>query len=110
MVRVYSTEDFKHCKAQSSSSRGPMRSSPERPAGIIYLERQTKGRRGKPVVIIRGLPLNKLDLEETARKFKTKCGVGGAVIRDTILIQGDKRALLKEELETMGYEVKLTGG
>lgn len=87
-----------------------MRSSPGNPVGIVYLERQTKGRRGKPIILIRGLPLNRLDLKETARKFKTKCGVGGAVIRDTILIQGDKRALLKEELETMGYEVKLTGG
>ena len=87
-----------------------MRSSPGNPVGIVYLERQTKGRRGKPIILIRGLPLNRLDLEETARKFKTKCGVGGAVIRDNILIQWDKRALLKEELETMGYEVKLTGG
>lgn len=87
-----------------------MRSSPGNPVGIVYLERQTKGRRGKPIILIRGLPLNRLDLEETARKFKTKCGVGGAVIRDNILIQGDKRALLKEELETMGYEVRLTGG
>ena len=110
MVRVYSTEDVKHCKAQPSSSKGPMRSSPGNPVGIVYLERQTKGRRGKPIILIRGLPLNRLDLEETARKFKTKCGVGGAVISDTILMQGDKRALLKQELESMGYEVKLTGG
>ena len=51
-----------------------MRSSPGNPVGIVYLERQTKGRRGKPIILIRGLPLNRLDLEETARKFKTKCG------------------------------------
>ena len=112
MVRVYSTEDLKNSKDQNIASICPKGGSPGKTnhTGIVHLERQKKGRRGKAVTVISGLSLDRLDLEETARALKMKCGVGGTVISNTILIQGDKRAFLKKELESMGYEVKLSGG
>ena len=78
--------------------------------GIVRLQRQTKGRNGKPVVIISGLPLTDTDLKQLAKSLKSKCGVGGSIEGSNILIQGDQRAILRELLETMGYTVKLSGG
>ena len=112
MVGVYSTDDLKNSKEQSSASICPKGGSPGKRnhTGIVHLERQKKGRKGKAVTVISGLSSERFELEETARKLKMKCGVGGAVISNTIMIQGDKRAFLKKELESMGYEVKLSGG
>jgi translation initiation factor 1 len=78
--------------------------------GIVRLQRQVKGRGGKPVVAITGLPLNSDDLKALARKLKNKCGVGGTVEDSTILIQGDKRPELQAELVALGYQVKISGG
>ncbi len=78
--------------------------------GIVRLQRQVKGRRGKPVVIITGLSLPPAELKSLSKKLKSKCGVGGTVDGAAIIIQGDKRDLLQAELESMGYEVKLSGG
>ena len=112
MVKVHSTDELKNFKEQHSASVCPKGGSPGKRnhTGIVHLERQKKGRKGKAVTVISGLSSERFELEETARKLKMKCGVGGAVISNTILIQGDKRAFLKEELESMGYEVKLSGG
>ena len=112
MVKVYSTDELKNFKEQNSTSVCLKGGSPGKRnhTGIVHLERQKKGRKGKAVTVISGLSSDRVELEETARKLKMKCGVGGAVISNTILIQGDKRAILKEELESMGYEVKLSGG
>ena len=78
--------------------------------GIVRLQRQTKGRNGKPVVIITGLPLAGEPLKALAKDLKNRCGVGGSIEQGNILIQGDKRDLLKQLLEDRGYTVKLAGG
>ncbi len=78
--------------------------------GIVRLQRQTKGRSGKPVVLITGIPLKPPELKALASKLKAKCGVGGSTDKGTIIIQGDKRDLLKQELELLGFEVILSGG
>ena len=65
---------------------------------------------GKAVSIVTGLPLEEEELKELGRVLKQKCGVGGSVKDFNIEIQGDKRNLLKVELEKRGYTVKLAGG
>ena len=50
------------------------------------------------------------ELKDLARTLKQKCGVGGSVKDFSIEIQGDKRNVLKTELEKKGYTVKLAGG
>jgi translation initiation factor 1 len=78
--------------------------------GIVRLHRETKGRGGKAVTIIRGLPLSGDALKALASQLKKKCGVGGTLKDDIIEIQGDQRELLKGELEKLGYPVKISGG
>ena len=78
--------------------------------GFVRLQRQTKGRNGKPVTLISDLPLPSSKLKKLAGELKSRCGVGGSVEGTSILIQGDKRALLKELLEQRGFAVKLAGG
>ena len=86
----------------------------DRPAaagdGIVRLHRETKGRGGKAVTLIRGVPLAGAELKQLAKALKQRCGVGGAVKDGVIEIQGDQRDTLKSELEKKGYTVKIAGG
>ena len=77
---------------------------------VVRLRRETKGRGGKAVTVVTGLPLAGPELKELARTLKQKCGVGGAVKDGIIEIQGDQRTLLRSELEKKGYTVKIAGG
>ncbi len=78
--------------------------------GIIRLHRETKGRKGKGVVLIKGLELDKKALQLLAKDIKKRTGTGGAVKDFTIEIQGDQRDLIKSLLEKKGYKVKISGG
>ncbi|NMP28706.1 stress response translation initiation inhibitor YciH [Rahnella sp. SAP-1] len=84
----------------------------ERPKGdgIVRIQRQTSGRKGKGVCLISGLDLDDAALDKLAAELKKKCGCGGSVKEGVIEIQGDKRDLLKQLLEVAGYKVKLAGG
>lgn len=78
--------------------------------GIVRIQRQTSGRKGKGVCLITGVDLDDAVLETLAAELKKKCGCGGAVKEGVIEIQGDKRDLLKQLLEAKGMKVKLAGG
>ncbi|MEE4411299.1 MULTISPECIES: stress response translation initiation inhibitor YciH [unclassified Serratia (in: enterobacteria)] len=78
--------------------------------GIVRIQRQTSGRKGKGVCLITGIDLDDTALEKLAAELKKKCGCGGSVKDAVIEIQGDKRELLKQLLEAKGMKVKLAGG
>ena len=78
--------------------------------GIVRVGRETKGRRGKGVTTIAGIPLDQDGLLELAAKLKNRCGSGGTVKEDRIEIQGDHRETVVAELEKLGYKVKRSGG
>lgn len=84
----------------------------ERPKGdgIVRIQRQTSGRKGKGVCLITGVDLKDAELTKLAAELKKKCGCGGAVKDGIIEIQGDKRDLIKSLLEAKGMKVKLAGG
>ncbi|MCK7246709.1 stress response translation initiation inhibitor YciH [Enterobacter asburiae] len=84
----------------------------ERPKGdgIVRIQRQTSGRKGKGVCLISGIDLDDAELTALAAELKKKCGCGGAVKDGIIEIQGDKRDLIKSLLEAKGMKVKLAGG
>jgi translation initiation factor 1 len=77
---------------------------------VVRVGRETKGRGGKGVTIISGLPLDENGLTELATKLKTRLGTGGAVKDGRIEIQGDQRDRIVAELEGMGYRAKRAGG
>ena len=77
--------------------------------GTVRLKRETKGRKGSGVTLIEGTGLAGKELKGLAKKLKAKCGAGGAIKDGVIEIQGDKRELLKVELEKLKYKVKISG-
>jgi len=78
--------------------------------GNVRISRETKGRKGKGVTIISGLPLDAKDLQKLAKQLKRKCGAGGTVKEGTIEIQGEHRDFLLKELQLFGYKAKRSGG
>ncbi len=78
--------------------------------GQVRISRETKGRKGKGVTLISGLSLNEKELKTLAKQLKQRCGTGGAVKKGVIEIQGDQRDILFQELQTLGYQPKRSGG
>ncbi|NUL36529.1 stress response translation initiation inhibitor YciH [Kosakonia sacchari] len=78
--------------------------------GVVRIQRQTSGRKGKGVCLITGIDEDDEALAKLAAELKKKCGCGGSVKDGVIEIQGDKRDLLKSLLEAKGMKVKLAGG
>ena len=83
----------------------------ERPQsdGVVRIQLKRLGG-GKMASVVTGLPLDEDGMKDLARSLKQKCGVGGSVKDFNIEIQGDKRNVIKAELEKKGYTVKLSGG
>lgn len=78
--------------------------------GIVRVSRETKGRKGKGVTLVKGLALDDAALAQTAKQLKTACGSGGTVKDGVIEIQGDHRELVMAALQRAGWVVKLAGG
>lgn len=113
---VYSTELGRLCpdcgKPQSSCICRELRKAAPvaKGDGIVRIHRETKGRGGKGVSLIKGVPLAEEELKQLAAKLKQHCGTGGAVKDGVIEIQGDQREKLSAYLQKLGYKVKLAGG
>jgi translation initiation factor 1 len=78
--------------------------------GIIRVQREVKGRKGKIVTTVSGLQLNADELKNLATELKRRCGTGGSVKDGIIIIQGDHRSTLIAELTNRGYTAKPAGG
>lgn len=76
----------------------------------IYLHRDSKGRGGSSVTLLKNLILSQEDMKKLAKRLKQICGSGGTVKEDIIEIQGEHREKIAEELKKMGYKVKIAGG
>jgi translation initiation factor 1 len=77
---------------------------------VIRVRREKKGRRGKTVTTVRGLPLERRELAALAGELKRRCGSGGSVVGDVVEIQGDHCDTLIEALAERGYSAKRAGG
>lgn len=109
---VYSTEHGRMCPNCEKPIKDCICSQNEplpEGDGIVRIGRETKGRKGKGVTTITGIPLTGKELKQLAKKLKQKCSSGGTIVDHTIEIQGDHRETLKENLKKMGYTVKVCG-
>lgn len=113
---VYSSEHGRlcpRCGAPSGRCRCQPRASASVPAegdGIVRVSRTRRGRRGKIVTEISGLPLAEPDLRDLASDLKRLCATGGSVKDGIIEIQGDQRDTLVLALEERGFRPKRSGG
>lgn len=78
--------------------------------GIVRIQRETKGRKGKGVTLVTGVPLAEADLKQLTKQLKQRCSTGGTVKDGVIEIQGDQRKIIQEALQAKGYTVKISGG
>jgi translation initiation factor 1 len=79
-------------------------------AAVVRVGRETKGRKGKGVTVVTGVPLAGAALDELGSRLKRLCGSGGTVKDGVIEIQGDHRDALVAELSKQGWNVKRSGG
>jgi translation initiation factor 1 len=110
---VYSTEHGEMCPAcgrplAGCTCRKGRSGTPG--SGQVRVGRETKGRKGKAVTVVSGLPLTNDRLRVLAGELKKKCGSGGTVKPGVIEIQGDHRDAIVAELVRRGYAAKRSGG
>ena len=78
--------------------------------GIVRVQRETKGRGGKAVTVVRGLPLEAAALLKLGQDLKAACGSGGTVKDRTVEVQGDHVEKVMALLQQRGLRVKRSGG
>ncbi len=110
---VYSTDSGRQCpECNKPKKQCVCKQRQTEPAsdGIVRLQLQTKGRKGKGVTLITGIPLTSTPLKQLAKELKQRCSTGGAIKDGVIEIQGDQRKVLERILLDRGYTVKISGG
>lgn len=78
--------------------------------GIVRIAREKKGRGGKIMTAVTGLPGIEGELDTLLRQLKQTLGTGGLREGRTLLFQGDQRPRLMAELARLGHRPKLAGG
>lgn len=78
--------------------------------GIVRVQRETKGRGGKAVTVVRGVPGDAAGLARLAQELKAACGSGGTVKDGMIEVQGDHVEKVMALLQQRGHKVKRAGG
>ncbi len=110
---VYSTDGGRMCPdcrrpvAQCVCSRSKLVAAAD---GVARVSRETKGRNGKSVTVVRGIALDSAALAQLGKEIKTACGSGGTVKDGVIEIQGDHAERVVEMLKKRGHVAKRAGG
>ena len=78
--------------------------------GIVRVRRETKGRGGKTVTTVTGIPLAGAELKDLAKALRRRCGSGGTLKDGIVEVQGDHADALIAALEEEGFRVKRSGG
>jgi translation initiation factor 1 len=110
---VYSTDAGRMCPAcrrpvaQCSCKQAQAAPSSD---GIVRVLRETKGRGGKAVTVVRGVPVDAAGLVKLGQDLKAACGSGGTVKDAVIEVQGDHVEKVMGLLQQRGFKVKRAGG
>jgi translation initiation factor 1 len=111
---VYSTEGGRMCPScrrplAQCTCRQAARAAPPGD-GAVRVWRETKGRGGKAVTVVRGLALDAAGLVKLAQQLKAACGSGGTVKDGAIEVQGDHADKIVALLVQQGHAAKRVGG
>tara|TARA_B100000575_G_scaffold265777_1_gene242605 strand:+ start:48 stop:371 length:324 start_codon:yes stop_codon:yes gene_type:complete len=101
---VYSTDNGSY---KDDELTGINHLKPSQQKVRLHLDRRGGG---KIVTVIKGLVHEDEIMVNLTKELKKRCGVGGSFKENKILIQGNKRDIVKEILSKKGYDVKLSGG
>lgn len=116
---VYSTEhgqldkpmsDHKPGKKKGRQDKGQSQTIKSPGKQGIRIRRESKGRGGKTVSLVDGLPLTEKEMKALLKKLKARLGTGGALKSGVLEIQGEHREKLIHLLEQEGFQAKLSGG
>lgn len=109
---VYSTESGRMCPDCRNPVAQCACKAKALPAGdgVVRVSRQTKGRGGKCVTLVKGLALDPVALALLGKQLRSACGSGGTVKDGVIEIQGDHCDLVMETLGKLGHAPKRAGG
>ena len=111
---VYSTDSGRMCP----TCRQPLAActcktqarAPAAGDGIVRVSRETKGRGGKAVTLVRGLALDDAALAALGKLLRSACGAGGTLKDGVLEVQGDHCERVLEVLAKEGWKVKRAGG
>ncbi len=110
---VYSTDSGRMCpvcrQAQAACTCKAKAAAPVGD-GVVRVQRQSKGRGGKTVTLVKGVPLDALALVQLGKDLRSACGAGGTVKDGVIEVQGDHVATLLQALAGRGWTVRQAGG
>jgi translation initiation factor 1 len=107
---VYSSAAGKICRGCGQPERActcgqaASEAVPSRP--VAKLRTEKKGRGGKTVTVVFGLPNNAAFLKELSQDLKRACGTGGTATGEGVELQGDLRERVRELLVARGFLVK----
>ncbi|AWL03344.1 translation initiation factor Sui1 [Massilia oculi] len=111
---VYSTESGRMCPecrqplaacACACSARAPAVGD-----GVVRVSRQSKGRGGKTVTLVKGVALDPAALALLGKQLRTACGSGGTVKDGVIEVQGDHCDAVMDALTKLGHGPRRAGG
>ena len=109
---VYSTESGRMCPDCRQPVAACACKAQKAPPGdgVVRVSRQTKGRGGKAVTLVKGVALDPLALAALGKQLRAACGAGGTVKDGVIEVQGDHCDLVMEQLMKLGHRPKRAGG
>ncbi|MEN4923087.1 translation initiation factor Sui1 [Achromobacter spanius] len=111
---VYSTETGRMCPQCRQPIAQCLCKQAARPApagdGVARVSRETKGRGGKSVTLVKGLALDPVALGVLGKQLRTACGSGGTVKDGVIEVQGDHCDRIIDALTKQGHRAKRAGG
>lgn len=113
---VYSTEGGRMCPqcrrplATCACGAQAQAAATRRGDGVARVQRESKGRGGKTVTVVRGLPLDATTLAALGKQLRTACGTGGTVRDGVLELQGDQADKVMAWLAARGFTAKRAGG
>jgi len=102
--RVCPTCGWPEANCQCSSCKAGDEPVPSRIVAKLRMEK--KGRGGKTVTVVDGLPRNGAFLKALVQELKRACGTGGTIVEGGIELRGDLRDRVRDALAQKGFAVK----